>query len=536
MSTRFFSTVASLSLLSCCLLAGCGSTDPAPEEKVAPQGPIDVQTDKGPVKGAFVGASRVFLGIPFAAPPVGDLRWKAPMPHAAWTEPLDARTKGPGCAQLSRLGAMLDSASSEDCLTVNVWAPERPTGPAPVLVWIYGGGFTSGSNRELAYDGQMLSEMTGAVVVNLNYRLGPFGSLALSALEAEDPAHPSTGAYGLEDQRAALQWVQKNIAAFGGDPNRVLLFGESAGGISTCMQIVSPQSKGLFHAAVIESGPCDTATAKDKALAQGEQFAMALGCDAAPDKLACLRAKKPEEVIMALPASSDLIFGEGANWFPALDGWMLPDTPSKLLEAGNFNKVPTIVGANANEGTIFFYLAETKIPDDAALEMFAEKLVPGHGKDVVARYSSATFGTAQDAGLAAVGDAGFVCPARRMARAIAKAGTPAYQYHFTYAPPGSLFGDLGAFHSAEIKFVFGVPSQLLPQPLTEEEMAMSKAIMGYWSNLAAKGDPNHEGALPWAKHDAAGDSTMVLNLKSELKTGLFKDECDFWDGLEIATP
>lgn len=536
MTTISFPSLASFSLLSCLLVAGCGSTDPTPADILPPQGPIDVQTDKGPVTGAFVGASRVFLGIPFAAPPVGDLRWKPPAPHAAWTEPLDARTKGPACTQTTLLGGKIDSASSEDCLTVNVWAPERLSKPAPVLVWIYGGGFTSGSNRELAYDGQILSETTGAVVVNLNYRLGPFGSLALAALEAEDAAHPSTGAYGLEDQRAALQWVQKNIAAFGGDPNRVLLFGESAGGISTCMQVVSPQSKGLFQAAIIESGPCDTATAKDAALAQGEDFAKALGCDAAPDKLACLRSKTAEEVMTALPASSDIIFGEGANWFPVLDGWNLPDKPTKLLEAGNFNHVPTIVGSNADEATIFFYLAKTNIPDDAALAMFAEKLVPGHGQDVLARYSSAKFGTAQEAALAAVGDGGFVCPARRTARAIAKAGLPAYQYHFTYAPPGSLFGDLGAFHSAEIKYVFGIPSQLLPQPLTEDELVFSKQLMGYWSNLAAKGDPNHEGALAWAKYDATGDATMVLDLKSEIKSGLFKDECDFWDGLDIMTP
>lgn len=537
MITRTSPRLASFALLSCLFATGCGSNDPAPAKEPPPLGPLTVQTDKGPVEGAFVGATRVFLGIPFAAPPVGDLRWKAPVPHAPWTEALDARTKGPACAQLSRLGAMLDPASGEDCLTVNVWAPERIVSPAPpVLVWIYGGGFTSGSNRELAYDGQILAEQTGAVVVNLNYRLGPFGALALSALESEDSAHPSTGAYGIEDQRAALQWVQKNIAAFGGDPNRVMLFGESAGGISTCMHIVSPQSKGLFQSAVVESGPCDSATPKDKALAQGEQFATALGCSAGSDKVACLRGKTPEEIITALPASSDIIFGDGANWFPVLDGWNLPDKPSALLESGNFNKVPAIFGANADEATIFFYLAKTEIADDAAFETFAEKLVPGHGKDVVARYSSAKFGTAQDAALAAVGHAGFVCPTRRAARAIAKTGTPAYQYHFTYAPPGGLFGDLGAFHSAEIKFVFGIPSQLVPQPLTDEEIVLSNAMMGYWSGLAAKGDPNAEGELAWPKYDAGADQSIVFDLKLSTETGLYKDDCDFWDGLEIVTP
>jgi len=302
------------------------------------------------------------------------------------------------------------------------------------------------------------------------------------------------------------------------------------------MQIVSPQSKGLFQAAVVESGPCDSLTPKDKALAQGVQFTTALGCDGAADKLSCLRGKTSEEVLTAIPASTDLIFGNGASWFPVLDGWYLPDKPSALLEAGNFNKVPTILGANGDEATIFFYLAKTEIADDAQLAMFAEKLVPGHGQDVVARYSSKTFGTAQAAALAAVGQAGFICPTRRTARAIAKTGTSAYQYHFTYAPPGALFGDLGAFHSAEIKFVFGIPSQLLPQPLTDEEMVLSKEMMGYWSGLAAKGDPNGEGALAWPKYDPSKDESMVLDLQLSTKAGLYKDECDFWDGLEVVTP
>jgi len=193
MSIRNFTSIASFSLLSCFIVAGCGSTDPTPATEPPPLAPIDIQTDKGPITGAYVDTSRVFLGIPFAAPPVGDLRWKPPMPHEPWTEPLDARTKGPACSQMSLLGGKIDASSSEDCLTVNVWAPDHVGTPLPVLVWIYGGGFTSGSNRDLAYDGQVLSEMTGAIVVNLNYRLGPFAALALPELESEDPAHPSAG-------------------------------------------------------------------------------------------------------------------------------------------------------------------------------------------------------------------------------------------------------------------------------------------------------------------------------------------------------
>ncbi len=540
MLDRYLFRSASSALLLVTLLAGCAADDPEPakEAPLPPVGPLLVQTDKGPVEGVIIDSTRAFFGIPFAAPPVGDLRWKSPMPHEPWSETLKANKKGPACTQFSALGSMLDLSSQEDCLTINVWAPERVTNPPPpVLVWIYGGGFTIGSNRDLAYDGQLLAEATGAVIVNLNYRLGPLGGLALSALESEDPAHPSTGAYGIEDQRAALQWVKANIAAFGGDPNNVMLFGESAGGISTCLHLVSPLSKDLFHSAVIQSGPCDSAQPKDKALAQGDQFAAALGCKDVPDALACLRGKTTEEVMKALPSSSDILFGNGASWMPVLDGWNIPDKPSVLLESGKFNKVPTILGANADEGTLFFQLAGTKIADDMELVTFAEELVPGHGQEVAALYSSAKFGTAQDGAMAAVGHGGFVCPTRRAARAITKAGGSAYHYHFTYAPPGALLGDgLGAFHAAEIKFVFGRPSLLLPQPLTDDEIVLSNAMMGYWSRLAAGGDPNGKNAIVWPKYDAAKDETLELTLAISSKANVNKELCDFWDTVEVMAP
>ena len=522
--------------------AACGSGDPDPASTGGggdPE-PLLVETDKGPVEGTLAGSTRVFLGIPYAAPPVGDLRWKSPAPAAAWTTALKATQLGRPCPQLNPLSGALDSTSDEDCLTLNVWTPSRlSASPAPVLVWVHGGGFVFGSNREPSYDGQVLSEATGAVVVNINYRLGPLGFLAHPALKAEDSGHPSTGGYGLEDQRAALAWVKANIAAFGGDPGRVTLFGESAGGISTCMHMVSPKSKGLFQRAIIESGPCDSGAAEPEALAQGEQFATALGCDTAGGEaeiLACLRDKPVDAIMKALPSSTDLVFGEGASWFPVIDGWNLPDVPSKLLESGSFEKVPTILGSNADEGTLFFQLAATMIADDAALKALIEKLVPGKSEEVLMRYSSATHGSAKEAAMAAVGDAGFVCPTRRAARAIAKAGADAYLYHFTFTPPGSLLGPLGAFHSAEIKSVFGVPSQLLPYELTAEELKLSAAVMGYWARHGASGDPNGGGAVPWPKYSAEKDENIVLDTTISTQAGLKKDLCDFWDGVTVAGP
>ncbi len=519
------------------LAAGCGSSDPDPAGAGTTQkGPLTVQTDKGAVEGSLLGSTRAFLGIPFAAPPTGDLRWKPPAPAEPWTATLKATAKGPSCAQLGALSKTLDTTSSEDCLTVNVWTPEAlAPAPRPVLVWIHGGAFVLGSGGEDAYDGQLLSEATGAVVVTLNYRLGPFGFLALPELKSEDAGHPSTGAYGLEDQRAALQWVKENIDSFGGDPGRVTLFGESAGGISTCMHLVSPKSKGLFQRAIIESGPCDTGATEATAEAQGATFAETLGCDGG-DKLACLRGKSTEEVANALPLSNDFIFGGGASWFPVIDGYNLPDQPGKLFEAGSFEKVPVILGSNADEASLFFTLAGTMVADEAAFETLAEGLVPGHGKDVVSHYPAAMYGSAQKAAMAAVTDAGFACPTRRAARAMTGAGGTAYLYHFTYAPKGGLFGDLGSFHSAEIKYVFGVPSQLLPHELTDEELALSASVMGYWSRHAASGDPNGGGAPEWPKYDEASDQDIVLTTTIAKESGLKKDLCDFWDGIVIPAP
>ncbi|WP_437475858.1 carboxylesterase family protein [Sorangium sp. So ce1014] len=538
------------------LAAACGSSDAAPGGPGGAGGAggagsggggsgggesasLRIETDSGPVEGEVVGATRTFLGVPYAAPPVGELRWRSPAPHEPWTEPRRAVEVGVPCAQMGLLTPGFDASSGEDCLTVNVWTPERPASSSlPVLVWIHGGGFELGSGAEADYDGRLLSETTGAVVVTLNYRLGPLGFLALPELKSEDPDHPSTGAYGLEDQRAALEWVKANIGAFGGDPGKVTLFGESAGGISVCMHMVSPASKGLFHRAIIESGPCDSATDEATATAQGQQLVEALGCTDAPSVLECLRGKSAEEVMGALVASEKFLVGEGPTWFPVIDGWNLPDWPGKLLEAGSFEKVPTILGSNADEGSLFVALwGETAtVADDAEFAAFAETFAPGHGEAVVALYPSETYGSAQAAATAALGDAMFVCPTRRAARAIASAGVATYLYRFTHAPQGSLLGDLGSFHSAEIRYVFGNPGQLVPAPLTEDELGMSQAIMGYWSRHAESGDPNGGDAVEWPNYDAETDENIVLAMSLSQEAGLKKDLCDAWDTFATAAP
>jgi para-nitrobenzyl esterase len=494
--------------------------------------PTLIQTDKGPVQGIVVGHTRAFLGIPFAAPPVGPLRWKPPQPAASWTTPLDASKKGPECAQLVELGNQPDSSSSEDCLTLNVWTPEAsPATPAPVMAWIYGGAFVLGNAGDPAYDGRALSEATGAVVVTLNYRLGPLGFLAHSALTAEDPAHPSSGMYGFEDQRAALAWVQKNIAAFGGDPNRVGLFGESAGGISTCLHLVSPKSAGLFQHAMIESGPCDDAQQTMAAAeAQGDTLATALGCNDPSTVLACMRAATSDAVLTALPQSADFIGNDGATWFPVVDGYNLPDQPTTLFASGSFSKVPTLLGSNKNEGSLFFFLGGINPTTDADAQALYESFYPGHGAAIATQYPSSAYGgSPKDAAIDAFGDAAFVCPTRRAARALSSAGVPVHLYQFTHAVSSSLLQNLGVFHSSEIPFVFGNP--YLGIVLDAQEQQLSKEMMSYWFQTAATGDPNAKGAFTWPAYTPSGDTNIVLDLTLSTQTGLKKADCDFWDSL-----
>ena len=309
---------------------------------------LTVTIDTGAVHGALTGDVRHFLGLPYAAPPVGDLRFRAPQPAEPWAGVREAIEPGSQCPQtLSPAGPSND----EDCLFANVWTP---TGAhdLPVMVWIHGGAFLFGSGSDKFYDATLLADR-GVVVVTLNYRLGAFGFLAHPALRTDDPAFPTSGNYGLEDQRAALEWVQRNIAAFGGDPTRVTLFGESAGGYSTCVQYLSKRSHGLFEAAISESGLCGATlleVPRATAEAQGVALGTALGCpgtDAAA--IACLRGKSVAEVMAAtaLPSATDQLPGGPAyqpevlpNVLPNVDGYVIEQPLREAFAAGGYEPRP----------------------------------------------------------------------------------------------------------------------------------------------------------------------------------------------------
>ncbi|MSP61770.1 MAG: carboxylesterase family protein [Myxococcales bacterium] len=513
-------------LLAALLAPGCG------DGVTAPMGGLDLPTKQGMIHGAQDGPARAFLGLPFAAPPVGDNRFRPPQPAPSFAGVRDATAYGKTCPQFNPTTGAYDEKTSEDCLTLNVWTPTAPSSPRPVMVWLHGGGFVLGSGSEDLYVGTNLAAAGDVVVVTVNYRLGALGFLAHPALAAEDPGHPSSGNYGLLDQQAALRWVQSNIAAFGGDPKNVTLFGESAGGISVCQQLVSPGAAGLFHRAIVESGPCVVLPAPTRATweAQGEALAKALSCGGdAPALRTCLRVKSAREVAGALPRRTEIIFGEGYAWTPHQDGVVLPDSPLALLKAGRGARVPLLVGANRDEGTIFFALG-AKVENEADARKALGAIMPAAQVDAVLnQYKLASYPTPKDAALQVMADA-FACDARRLAR-LHSAHSPVFEYHFTRAFQWAI-PNLGAFHSAELPFIFKNPYTFIN--LKDEEKPLSDAMQSYWTRFAAKGDPNGgapTGGVAWPAYTSDGDQHLKLDLTIETGSGLRKSACDFWDTL-----
>jgi para-nitrobenzyl esterase len=377
----------------------------------------------------------------------------------------------------------------------------------------------------------------GVVAVTINYRLAQLGYLGHPALAAEQGGR--SGNYGLRDQLAALAWVQANIAHFGGDPGNVTAYGESAGALSTCALLASPRASGLLHRAVMESGGCPgygtyvrperTDTSTEGAEEQGVRYATALGCGNDASTLACMRAKSPAEVLAALPAIEGVL-SQGERYGFTVDGDALPDTPDARTASGAGQHVPILLGTNADEGTIF--VAALPITGDVAYRAYVHGVFPGAAGDaVLAEYPSTSYASPKAALAALVTDLVFACPARRKARDFAKSAVDVYLYQFTEVPSYAKMLALGAFHGSEIDFVMGTLRDRTTSTATAEELALSDAMLGYWSRFAKSGDPNGGGAPPWAKYDAAGDASVALASPIAAVTGLKAEKCDFWDSL-----
>ena len=517
-----------------------------------PDGPR-VTIDAGTLAGArdSVTGVLVFRGIPYAVPPVGSLRWRPPRPPAPWTGVRAATAFGPGCVQPARGAPFLVDAArqSEDCLTVNVWTPAADSIRRPVMVWLHGGGFFGGGAAQ--FDGRALARK-GAVVVTLNYRLGPLGYLAHPALAAEDPKG-STGNYGLLDQIAALEWVRRNATRFGGDPERVTVFGESAGAVGVAALLVAPAARGLFHRAILESGMTTTslgALPRRRAADDGVAYARALGVDGSgAGAAAALRALDARLLVAPIESAPMRIVWRDADrvpcgpwpveirFCPVIDGAVLPLPLDSAIAAGRWNRVPVLVGTNGNEMSTFLrdpsVLTTTELPVVLALGGLE---VAGTG--VALAYAGADSGPGPDllARVQAVaGDAGFGAPARALARLATRAGAPVYLYQFTRVAPGR--ERTGAGHADEIAFVFGRPPRTGGR-VAPSDSALAEAMTDLWVGFATAGDPNAgpaTGRWPrWPLYDARDDAYLELGVEIRPGRALRRAQYDALDALSRA--
>ena len=493
-----------------------------------------VTTTSGEVRGETIDHVNRYLGIRYAAPPTGALRWKPPALPPSWDGVRDATHFGAQCAQ-----NLIVASGSEDCLFLNVWAP-MPAIKRPVMFWIHGGAFTVGGADSLypglhhgLYDGQSLADTQQVLVVSLNYRLGPLGFLAIPELVRED-AHGSAGNYGLLDQIAALRWVHENIAAFGGDPAQVMIFGESAGAYSVCALLASPLAAGLFSSALMESGVCEMPTLSYRQTQQA-QFAKQYQCDGASDALACLRAV-PVDQLVAVPAPTfpppgpaDLPHVSALSYGPNADGWVLPKSPIAMLRDGTFNRVPVVIGSNQDE--MAYFLKQGSIPTCVQYDALVLAQYGSSATKVLQRYRCLTYLTPTDAMIDLSTDLQFTCPARRALRAIS-AVTPGHAYRYSYAHTMSLsqFWADRAFHTAEIPFVFDSFSAM-PMVPTQNERELSASMQGYWARFAATGNPNGATALAWSPYVPANDNALVLDTPMSTTSAIKTANCDLWDSL-----
>ena len=473
---------------------------------------LRVKTAQGKLEGkrSADGQVREFLGIPFAAPPVGPLRWKPPQPAAKWHGVRPATSFGDRCIQSAGFRDMVfrDSGQSEDCLTLNVWTPAKDKhAKLPVMVWIYGGGFVSGSTSEARQDGEHLAK-NGVVVVSMNYRMGIFGFYATHELAAESPQH-AAGNYGLMDQTAALRWVQQSIAAFGGDPKNVTIFGESAGSISVSAQMASPLSQGLFAHAIGESGgafmrgalsPPSLEQSEDA----GEAFAQAAF---GASTLAVLRAVSADDLVKAATSK-----GPGVRRFwPNIDGLFLPESVPAIYAAGKQTHVPLLAGWNKDEGTSRV-AAGPERPTVESLRAMAEQQFGAQADEFLKAYAAGNDEEALRVAEDFAGDSFIAYSTWAWLEAQVKTGgAPVYRYRLELGSPGDPNHPVafGAFHSDDIEYVFGNLDSRKGAVWRPEDYKLSQLMQSYWTNFAKTGNPNASGLPNWPAYDAAGNWQLM---------------------------
>jgi para-nitrobenzyl esterase len=502
-----------------------------PETKPTPVWTQNVTIESGQIRGEVLGSAKdihAFKGIPYAAPPVGELRWKEPQPASKWDGVRDCVEFGNASPQ--RVPALMaaipqmriNAPYSEDCLYLNVWAPKSASKtPLPVLYWIHGGGYSMGAASQPIYDGEELARL-GCVVVSINYRLGPFGFLAHPALSKENSQNVS-GNYGILDQIFGLQWVQRNIAAFGGDPKRVTIFGESAGGGSVLSLLVSPKGAGLFAGAISQSAPemslarlREKHRGRESAETQGTKLIAACGLTESADA-SQMRALSAEVLVKTFPTlevdrpKELTLVGIPLPMAPIIDGVVIPDDPNQILASAKQNKVPLIVGNTKDEMTGF--LMQTKTPPD--LGGYTKELADDFGhlaEAMLKAYPGESAKEIRGAITVLLGDMTFVSQARFAARTQADVGLKTFRYEFARGSKQGILKAMGAHHGAELAYIFQRPA--LPD---QTDTMISKVIGQYWVNFAATGNPNGGDLPSWPAYSREkeemvqfGDEVTIL--------------------------
>jgi para-nitrobenzyl esterase len=493
----------------------------------------EVKIDSGKLKGASQDGVTSFKGIPFAAPPVGDLRWRPPQPVKPWSDVRDATKYGPDCAQLPFPGdaAPLGVPPDEDCLYANVWAPDGSARKKlPVMVWIYGGGFVNGGSSPEVYVGSQFAKR-GIVFVSFNYRVGRFGFFAFPALTKENPDEPK-GNYGYMDQIAALQWVKRNAAAFGGDASKITIFGESAGGGSVLTLMTSPLSKGLFKRAIVESGGGRTLLMGQRYVSKqvegGPPSAESVGVAFAKTKniegedvaaLAALRKLPWKDVVAGLNMA-----GMGVPTYsgPMIDGKVVVESPAEAYAAGHGAKVAFMIGANSAD--IGFSFARTI--DDLFAPFGPDK------EKALAAYHATSSTPVRDVAPLFGADQMMVEPARFGARTLAALGEPAYEYRFSYVAESMRGKWKGAPHATEIPFVFDTVAAKYGKDLTDADRAAAQAANAYWANFVKTGNPNGPGLPQWPAYSPKTDILMDFTFTGPVaKPDPWKDRLDLVEKL-----
>jgi para-nitrobenzyl esterase len=484
-------------VITCVILAGflilAGCTQKAPDTVPSKTDALIVKTDAGSVSGSQQGGLRVFTGIPFAAPPTGDLRWKAPAPVKPWDGVKETTVFSPACPQPSVIDPTLPL--SEDCLYLNVWTPAKSADEKlPVMVFFYGGAFGKIAGSMPVYNGTALAEK-GVVVVTTNYRVGALGFLAHPELDSESPYNVS-GNYGLLDQIAAMQWVQKNIDKFGGDPSRVTIFGQSAGGESILIHLASPQSKGLFSQAIVESGTfwtngaeIDALNSKADAEQLGQAYAQGLGYSG-PGAIAQMRKLPYQALTNATPwPAAPFQMVNMRHFEPTIDGWLIPDSPDTLYRLHTINPVPLIIGSNVNDGKTLSAGANMTVPEYQA---FIKNRFGNDAGTVLAKYPANSTAEVQLRLEQIMTDFDFTNAVEFVAGTLADTNTSAWRYQYSYVLPGQPYG---AFHGSETILIFRALPKMDPVTGT-----VSENLIDTWTRFAKTGDPNGGMNVTWPKY------------------------------------